>query len=164
MNLKKGFIPLMISIFGFLIMSSSFLLIPIDIEVISLRISGFMFWSGLIVGIGFQVYLSIYRRNMMTNRIRRKINRQVKIGIISLCRNTVAIIFDSIMAISVIGLIITMILTNGMGTICYVFIFLTIFSFCMHCIFNGRIYYYITGRSRKKHYAENSIKIEKEDK
>lgn len=154
MKLKKDFMWLSISIAGFAILSVSFLLMPVESHAVISKIAGVMFWFGLVIGIIFQVILARHRKIGMTkNRIQRLANQRVKPGVFSLFKNPVAIVFDLLMAIGLVGLISSMILTKGMGYICYAFISITVFSFSMHCIFNGRIYLYISNKEKKKETA-----------
>lgn len=151
MKLKKDFMWLSISIAGFAILSVSFLLMPVESNAVISKIAGVMFWFGLVIGIMFQVILARHRKTGMTkNRIQRLANQRIKLGIFSLFKNPMAIVFDLLMAIGLVGLISSMILTKGMGYICYVFISITVFSLSMHCIFNGRIYLYISNKEKKK--------------
>lgn len=130
MNLKKDFIWLGISIVGFAILSVSFLLMPVKNDTVSSKIAGIMFWLGLVIGIVFQVLLARQSKIGITkNRVQRLTNQRMKPGILSLFKNPIAIAFDLLMAIGLVGLISSMILTRGMGYICYVFISVTVFSF-----------------------------------
>lgn len=154
MKLKKELIWLSISIAGFAIISVSFLLMPVESHAVISKIAGLMFWLGLVIGIMFQILLARHKKIGMTkNRIQRLANQRIKPGIFSLFKNPMAIVFDLLMAIGLVGLISSMILTKGMGYICYMFISITVFSFSMHCIFNGRIYIYISNKEKKQETA-----------
>lgn len=154
MKLKKELIWLSISIAGFAILSVSFLLMPVESHAVISKIAGLMFWLGLVIGIMFQILLARHKKIGMTkNRIQRLANQRIKPGIFSLFKNPMAIVFDLLMAIGLVGLISSMILTKGMGYICYMFISITVFSFSMHCIFNGRIYIYISNKEKKQETA-----------
>lgn len=164
MNLKKDFIWLGVSIVGFAILSVSFLLMPVESNVVISKIAGVMFWLGLVIGIVFQVLLARQRKIGITkNRVQRLSNQRMKPGILSLFKNPIAVVFDLLMAIGLVGLISSMILTKGMGYICYVFISITVFSFSMHCIFNGRIYFYISNKEKKKIPVKENIETAKEE-
>ena len=154
MKLKKELIWLSISIAGFAILSVSFLLMPVESHAVISKIAGLMFWLGLVIGIMFQILLARHKKIGMTkNRIQRLANQRIKPGIFSLFKNPMTIVFDLLMAIGLVGLISSMILTKGMGYICYMFISITVFSFSMHCIFNGRIYIYISNKEKKQETA-----------
>ena len=116
MNLKKDFIWLGVSIVGFAILSVSFLLMPVESNVVISKIAGVMFWLGLVIGIVFQVLLARQRKIGITkNRVQRLSNQRMKPGILSLFKNPIAVVFDLLMAIGLVGLISSMILTKGMG-------------------------------------------------
>lgn len=150
MSKKKEIILLYVSIGCFFLMSVSFLLMPIDFatrgsQIFNLLI-GIMFWTFLVAGLVIQFILNKIRKNwFIRNRIRSSQFRS-KVGLISFVRNLPACIADGILAVSLIGLIISVIATNGIGYVCYIFMALLVFSFCMHCILNGKIYYFITNQ------------------
>lgn len=152
MGNKKGFMMLYISIGSFFLMSVSFLLMPIDFAAKGLQffnlLIGIMFWAFLILGIVTQVILGQIRKNwFIRNRIRRFQFRS-KVGLVSFAQNLPACIADGIFLVSLIGLIISVIVTNGIGYACYIFMALLVFSFCMHCILNGKIYYFLTNQEK----------------
>lgn len=146
---------LIISIASFLLMSISFLFMPFGkIEdgstSIITYISGGMFWFFLVLGTVFQAILSkrrkdwyIYYRVKRNPRIARP-----KRGIISFFKNTYGIVADVIMVLSLIGFILSIIFTDGRSYICYILISTSIFAFCMHCIFNGKIFYHIENQDK----------------
>lgn len=147
MSPKRDSIWVGVSITGFLILSTSFLLMgAYDNEMITM-VAGIMFWLGLLLGVLFQILLATHiRKTTVKNRTCRGTKRRAMIGIFSLFSNPVAIIFDLLMVVSLAGLIISIISTGGMEYICYVFLATTVFTFCMHCIFNGRIYFYVSNK------------------
>lgn len=152
MGNKKGFMMLYISIGSFFLMSVSFLLMPIDFAAKGLQIFnlliGIMFWAFLILGIVTQAMLNKQRKSwLVRNRIRR-FQFRGKIGLISFLQNLPACIADGILVLSIIGLIISIIATNGIGYTCYIFMAMTVFSFCMHCILNGKVYYFLTNQEK----------------
>ena len=136
-----------ISVGSFLIMSASFLLMPI--ESISI-IPGLLFWIGLVLGITLQIVLEIRRRAFFKSySVNRGKMQKPKNGLLSFGSNALAIIADRSMVISFVAMILAFVITKGYGYICYVFIATTIFSFCMHCVLNGRIYF----------HAKNQLKV-----
>ena len=152
MGKKKNLMLLYISIGSFFLMSVSFLLMPIDfatkgMEVLNFMI-GIMFWVFLLLGIITQVILGRVRKSwFIRNRIRR-FQSTGKIGLISFVQNLPACISDGVLVLSIIGLIISVVITNGIGYACYIFLSMTVFSFCMHCILNGKVYYFLTNQDK----------------
>ena len=164
MKLKKELIWLGISIVGFAILSISFLIMPVEGSVIATNIAGLLFWIGLIIGIIFQFLLVKQSKIEKTKtRAQRIANHRIKPGVFALFKNPVAIVFDCLMAVGLVGFISSMILTKGMGYICYMFISITVFAFSMHCIFNGRTYLYITCKAKKKNLPKEDIETVKEE-
>lgn len=136
-----------LSVGGFLLMSASFSLMPIESITI---IPGLLFWGGLVIGVALQIVLEIRRRAFFKSySVNRGKMQKPKNGLLSFGSNTLAIIADRSMIISFIAMILAFIFTKGHGYICYAFIATTIFAFCMHCVFNGRIYF----------HAKNQIKV-----
>ena len=127
-----------ISIISFLMMSSSFMLMSIrqnemEDNIGQIVIIGVSFWIPLILGVVMQIVLYIcYKKR------KRKVEGT---GFWHFFKNKTAMIFDIIFIISAVTLIIVLFLTNGVGFICYVCLSTVVFSFCMHCIFNGRVYH-----------------------
>ncbi len=151
---KKDHIWLAVSIISFLLLSISFLLMPIEsksttesISVISL-ISGVLFWLSIICGIVTQVALSNRSKVWLaSNKIRRN-NIKRRLGIVSFFQNRFAVVADITMIIGLVGLIISVLMTNGIGYACYIFLALFVFSFSMHCILNGKTFYVITNKGK----------------
>lgn len=136
-----------ISVGGFLIMSVSFLVMPIESITI---LPGLLFWLGLVLGIGLQIVLEVRRRAFFKSYVvRREKMQKPKNGFLSFGSNAVAIIADRSMIISFVAMILAFVFTKGYGYVCYVFIATTVFSFCMHCVLNGRIYF----------HAKNQLKV-----
>ena len=136
-----------ISVGCFLIMSVSFLLMPIESTTI---LPGLLFWLGLALGLVLQIVLEVRRRAFFkAYAVNRKKMQKPKNGLLSFGSNSLAIIVDRTMVISFVAMILAFIFTKGYGYICYVFIATTVFSFCMHCVLNGRIYF----------HAKNQIKV-----
>ncbi len=168
MGKKNGLILLFVSIGSFFLMSASFLLMPIDLEAKGLQnyssAIGIMFWVFLLLGIVTQFILGRMRKNwFIRNRIRRFQFRS-KVGLISFAQNLPACIADGIFVISLIGLIISVVATNGIGYACYIFMALLVFSFCMHCILNGKVYYFLTNQDKilKSSQPKHLDELEKE--
>ncbi|MGN1319887.1 MAG: hypothetical protein ACI4U6_02090 [Acutalibacteraceae bacterium] len=145
---------LIASIISFLLLSISFLLMPIEsnnategVSIITI-LSGAIFWISIVCGIVTQAVLSHRIKSWLaSNRIRNgRLAR--KCGVISFFKNPFAVAADIAMIVGLIGLVITIILTHGIGYTCYVFLALFVFSFSMHCILNGKIFYVIENKSK----------------
>lgn len=134
--------------------SVSFLLMPLGSETPTESISaytmvaGLMFWISIIMGIVTQCVLAYRRRDWYAIHRIRKARSTQKIGLLSFFKNFYAIIADVVATISLIGLVISMIVTQGTGYVCYVFVSLFVFSFSMHCILNGKVFYHITNQNK----------------
>lgn len=149
-----------LSIFFFLMLSVSFLLMPLGSEIPNESLSpytlvaGLMFWTSMVMGIVTQCVLANRRRGWYTIHRIRKARSTQKIGLISFFKNFYAIISDVVATISLAGLVISMVVTQGTGYVCYVFVSLFVFSFSMHCILNGKVFYYIINQDKMLHTIE----------
>ena len=153
------------SIFFFLMLSVSFLLMPLGgdaptEEISSYAIvSGIIFWLSILMGSATQYVLAYRRRSWYKINRLRKVRTAQKIGLISFFKNTYAVVADAIAILSLLGLVIAMIVTQGTGYICYVFVSLFVFSFSMHCILNGKIFYYIVNQDKTLQTVEKERSI-----
>lgn len=156
---------LLVSIFGYLVMSISFTIMPLIDQQASPfidKLPGLMFWSFLLIGAVSQIVLAVRRNKWLNaNGIEGPSSAKCRIGLLSFMRNLPACLADGLFVLSLIALIIAVIMTDGMGYLCYVFLAFTVFSFCMHCVFNGKVYYFLTHRdmilktSQKKHFDKS---------
>lgn len=170
---KTEYILFGVSVLSFLMLAVSFLLMPIESETTQDKISvialiaGVMFWVSIFIGLATQVILSVRRKKWYSaNRIKAD-KKEQKTGLISFFRNKYAIIADIASAISLIGLVVAMIVTHSTGYICYVFVSAFIFSFSMHCILNGKVFYFVTNQNKllyMKEYVKRSEIKGKEEK
>lgn len=113
-------------------------------------ICGICFWVFLLLGILFQVVLSLYVRRW-AQKERKMLKQQKnspKLGLISFFRNLPGKASDLLFPIALIVLVIFYILTKGTSIVCFITLALMIFTFCTHCIFNGKNYYYITNQEK----------------
>ncbi len=144
---KKEMIWLYISIISFFLMSASFLVMPFDYKTTGIEamdfLGGIMFWMFLILGIASQIILAQKRKNWFIKNHVRRFKGKSKIGIVAFFQNLPAIIADCMVILSVLGLTISAIVTDGTGYVCYIFVSSLVFSFSMHCIFNGKIYNFL---------------------
>lgn len=98
-----------------------------------------VFWAGLVIGVIMQVVISVKLKGKANNRV----------GIISFFKNKYALIFDILMIISFIVTLILMILKiNNFAA--FLAISLMIFSFELHCVFNGKYFNYILTKEDNK--------------
>ena len=76
-----------------------------------------------------------------------------KIGLIALFATTQGTSVDIVFAISLIAFIVLSILHIGRNTVQYIFLFLLVLSFRLHCILNGKNFWYsnLLSRRDKKH-------------
>ena len=143
-----------LSIFFFLMLSISFLLMSLGSETPTESISaytmvaGLMFWISIIMGIVTQCVLAHRRRSWYVIYRIRKVRATQKIGFVSFFKNSYATVADAVTILSLIGLVIAMIATQGTGYICYVLVSLFVFSFSMHCILNGKVFYHIINQNK----------------
>lgn len=143
-----------LSIFFFLMFAVSFLLMPLGSETPTENISaytmvaGLMFWISIIMGIVTQCVLAHRRRSWYVIHRIRKVRATQKVGLISFFKNSYAVVADVVTILSLIGLVIAMIATQGTGYICYVLVSLFVFSFSMHCILNGKVFYHIINQNK----------------
>lgn len=161
-NGKKGSgadgILLAISVLLFASLSLSFLLMPLDGKTTVNGISaysfaaGAMFWISLVGGAVTQCVLSHKRKAWyIKNHVRRSKTKK-KIGIVSFFENPPAVCADTVLILGAAGLVVALIATRAAGYVCYVMMSIFVFSACIHCILNGKIYYYI--RNKDKILAE----------
>ncbi len=173
----KNKIYFWLSILSFFILSTSFLLMPIQVVVIN-RIMGVVFWVSLLCGILTQILLSrsISRerknnkkalengQNSSKAELEEEKNRVFgNIGIFSFLRNPIAMLADLLLAVSFFGFLLVMLFTDRSGYICFIFIALLIFSFSMHCIWNGKCCFYLFHLSNPLKNKKNKEKETEEN-
>lgn len=152
---KVDGIWLLVSVVSFLLMSLSFLLMPLGTTPDGGQagwiplVSGICFWAFLLIGVFSQILLSKRRRDWYSRyHVRHSRNKHARLGVAAFCQNRPAIIADTAMVVSVIGLVVSMLLTGGAGYSCFIFLALLAFSLSMHCILNGRLYDYVINQER----------------
>lgn len=107
-----------------------------------------VFWFGLA---GEQFF--IWRANSVRKSIEKsgKFRKpQSGIGIISFLRTEAGLIVDVVFALSFITLLILMIFSIGEKVVQYIFIFLLVLSFRLHCILNGKNFRYKKFLAKRK--------------
>lgn len=147
---------LILSLAGFLCTALSFPLMPNMREEGLLQVlPGLLFWAGLLLGIGSQISLSAQRKHWAEKEPERGGEIQKRLpGALCFFQNTEGKISDIALAISVTGLAVCF-AARVDGLFVFLFMGLTFFSFCTHCIYNGKNILYIKeletySRARKK--------------
>ncbi len=149
---RKGRLLLTISILGYLVLSSSFVLMLI--EGIGI-VSGICFWAGILIGCVPLTILEAKRRAFFKSyHIKREKMQKPRNGMLSFGSNKEARVADAATLISAVATVLALIVTKGSGTICYILIAVTVFSFCLHCIFNGRIYFHVNNQKKIRQVLE----------
>ena len=142
-------------IFSFFVLAVSFLLMPLGDTVfvngisIYALIGGIMFWASIVLGIVAQCVLSC-RRSAWYRALNKSKKQKTKqnIGVFSFFQNAYASVVDVAAIISLLGGIAAMIITEGTGYICYIFVSLFVFSFSMHCVLNGKVAFYVMNQDK----------------
>lgn len=138
---QTGINLLRISVGGFLVMSLSFLLMPVSALGI---IPGLLFWLGLILGVISQMLLEIQRRRFFkAHNVDRKKMQKPHCGLLTFGSNRYAKTMDRAFLICLVLSIVVFCATKGFAYICNLCISLTVFTFCMHCVLNGRNYFHV---------------------
>lgn len=149
-KLVKDYILFFVSITSFLLFSLSFLLMGLSDSAatgIKSMIPGIMFWLFLIAGIVIQIILIVRRKKRIIRERTYSIEKPKNVGIVSFFQNYPALIADCVFFICLISLVFVFIY-NPNGLIGYVILSIGAFSFCMHCIFNGRVYNHIVNHKK----------------
>lgn len=131
-------------------LSISVFLMPIGIEIadrtrILTYLSGVMFWVSLFGTISIALFINYKRKK--SKEFANDASGSKRWGIIHFFQNKPAIISDVLLFVSLIGFIITRILSET-TIFPVVFLSLFIFSFGMHCMLNGSNYNYINYQKR----------------
>lgn len=158
---KTDYLLLGISVLGFLTMSVSFCLMPLSTLGF---LPGILFWAGLLLGAVLQLVLEL-RRRAFYKKYRADVRKMQKPrnGLLSFCSGPVATAADITTAAGLIGSLLALVLTGGTGSICYVLIGLTVFAFCMHCVFNGRILFFLNNYHKIQRVLEEK-KVSNQEK
>ena len=150
---------------GFLIVSISFLLIPLEALGI---LPGLLFWFGLAAGAVPLILLERRRRSFFASyRANRRRMQKPHCGILTFGSNREARIADAAMLVSIPATLLVMLITRGIGYGCYLCIALTTLAVSLHSIFNGRIYFHVKNQKKIRHALEKkkaSIKEKGEGK
>ncbi len=137
---------LAISVIGYLFLSVSVLLMPVGNGVLRETpwryLLGGLFWLSLLVGIIPQFVLSARYRSWHKKQAggKKQPEKSQRIGLISFFQNPLARGADILLILSIVALVLFILLVNNTSYVCYILFALIIFSFCMHCILNGRVF------------------------
>lgn len=149
MNIARLKKSMLFSIFNFTVSSISFLLIPISnfhgtkLQLVFAYTVGVLFWSGLIVGLSVTILLGYKRK-------KDKFKVYKLPGIFNFFKNKKAKIFDVLMIFALIMFIIFSNLFGMYHNLSVLFLSLTWFFFCMHSVFNGNNYMYVSKKGVKE--------------
>lgn len=166
-------ILILVSVLSLCFFSFSFLLMSIENENTSEKLSicsliaGIIFWISMLILIVVQIVLSLRMRKWMKKYKIKQFRDASKIGAISFFKNTYAIVADVLMVISLTALVVLIVVTQGTGYICFIAITIFVFSFSMHCVLNGKVFYYVTNKDELLQIVEeraNSSLLERTDK
>lgn len=146
-SVKKEIVILTISIISYFLLAASFLFMPLENEQLQIM-AGVMFWVFLILGIVSQVLLAIWFRQACSKNKEWRIQKQ-RIGIFTIGKNKFSVVADIVLLISAVTFVVLMIFTRGTGYISYIVLTILVFSFSMHCVLNGKVYYYICERAKR---------------
>ena len=149
-HLSRGLLAA--SIFGFFLMSLSILLVPFEKWKV---LPGLMFWGGMFLGIFAQVTLELRRRAFFSSYgVRREKMQKKRIGLLTFASNPIASVADNAMVASIVATVTVLVLKKGTGYLCYILLAATLFTFCLHCIFNGRIYFHVQNQNKIRQVLE----------
>lgn len=167
MSIKKTLKNYLIVIMtGFLVSSATVLLVPFasfnekGIKYTLSYVIGLAFWGGLLISILTIMVFNSYRvKNEMLIEHNKSKNH---IGAFNFFSNNIAKVFDSLFIISVFIQIFSMLLNNNNQLISVIILFFVIFTFEMHCLFNGKNYLFLK-ESKKIQSNLTTTLYEKED-
>lgn len=171
-KLHNGKQLLILSCLFFLLLAISFMLMPLGNTANADRglqeetdpmliFTGGLFWVSLLAGIISQIAVAGVWKKWCKKNSRNSSHRRV--GLLALFQNKPAMVADIALAISLVGFPVTMKLTNGTGYICFVMIAVLVFSFCMHCILNGKIFRDFFMPEQQAQSREKSVKRSKKE-
>lgn len=140
---KNVIIQLFIIIGCLLLSSACVLLVPIaHNQKVLTTLCASVFWGFLLAGYGMFWIVNFFRRKQEHTAGKRRI------GIVTFFRNPPAKLMDCICITGIILLVISAWAEFLQGYLQYIISFLVLFSFHMHCIFNGDTYKYMQNEIR----------------
>lgn len=144
-KIKTGRRLLIGSCIGYFICAASTLLLPWAVGSDSrLSVFGFatgiLFWIGLLAG---TVLFIVSWLKVRSEAGYKKKSEQRRLGCISFFRSKVAAVADIICILMIIATIVGNFVTAFPYLVNVIIMFLLIFTLCLHCIFNGKVYRYL---------------------
>lgn len=109
-------------------------------------IPGVVFWVSLALAIAVQIPLSLRRRAFY--KALGLAEKKRLWGALCFYSNPPAKVADTALAVSFVLAVILIIATGGFPYICTVMVALTAFLLSMHCVLNGKNFYWVTNRKR----------------
>jgi len=127
------------SILCFFLMSAAILLMPLGSRGRGWSIfSGAVFWLFLLLGIAAQCALASALKRRERSAPERPHPVRQRPGLLCVFRNPLAAAADAVFALSLIALIVTLVWITKTAYVCFVLLAAVAFTFCLHCILNGR--------------------------
>ncbi len=154
-QVKRGRILFKAAVIAYSISSASILLLPFsgnDGEGLSAMgyIIGILFWAGLLAGVG--CWSAAYMGCRQKKGMQTAINTE-KTGMICFFQNRQAVIADIVLIVSVAAMIGSMVISFGMW-LNLITMFLLLYSFHLHYLFNGRLYKFLFKKRRRRERKE----------
>lgn len=144
-EIKQVFVLFWLSVIFLFLMSATILLMPAGAEAggnCSASI-GLTFWISAAAGYLLLFLVNVKRKNMM-QKSENTVPKDDKPGVLVFFSNIPALTADIMLFSSFLIFIILRFTELKNMYISYIFLFLLIFSLNMHCVFNGRIYKFVT--------------------
>ncbi len=141
------------SIACFFFTSFSILILPPKLSLTHQRlfgaVAGGVFWFSLLAGVALQVALAIRRREWKSkNHAHKRRGRRALPGVIAFGKNPFALAADVACGVCLIAFIAVTAATKGMAYACSVLFAFFVFTFCLHCILNGKIFDYVQNQNK----------------
>lgn len=114
-----------------------------------LILNGILFWGSFFILLGSALrFGQLRKRSHFTTEKAAGCNQ---LGLIHFCQNPGAKLADTVMCLSLGGLIIVSIWAQGMQILVFFLLSVFIFSFGMHCLLNGAGYLYVKDSGAKSY-------------
>lgn len=149
---KRGKIMLLFYGLFLLIWSGSILIMPMasakkELTMIPMYVSGGCFWFGLLGTITTAVIINMFRKKNC--KYKSKHHELNQIGLISFFKNKPAIVADVVMFVSIVCFIVAKIWIDNLYLL-FICLAIFVFSFGMHCMLNGKNYFYLNYKVRRE--------------
>jgi len=152
-NNTKELLWLRLSVGGFALLSLSFPAMQLLRQLPFLP--GIMFWIGLITGITGQIILDRSRKLFFADRkVDPKKYQKAFCGLLSFFSNPLAKIADIALGVCVLLAVLYWLWPMKRLDPRYFLLATTVFSFCMHCVLNGRNYLFAHNKTRVRQMLE----------